>query len=117
MKIGKILLSVFLLLPHITQGQIFEIKKDGKWGFIDRDGKIVVPPQYDYIYDDYTYSQQREGYFVFNSAGKMGVYQNGYGERVPATYDKIKVFSNREQAGYFEITQDGKVGIMDTLGR
>ncbi len=29
---------------------LFRIKENGKWGFIDATGKIVIPPQYDDCY-------------------------------------------------------------------
>ncbi|MEZ4849160.1 MAG: WG repeat-containing protein [Bacteroidia bacterium] len=117
MKSLFITLIPFLFLSDFATAQIFEIKKGDKWGFINREGDIVVPPKYDYIYDDYTYSRQKEGYFVFQDKGKMGVFQSGFGERVPAAYEKIKVFSNLKGAGYFEITENELVGVMDTLGQ
>ena len=42
-------------------------KKDGKYGFIDKDGKVVV----DYIYDDAT-DQNDLGYASVNKDGKWG---------------------------------------------
>lgn len=30
---------------------IYITKKDGKWGFIDNTGKIIIPPQYDDAYN------------------------------------------------------------------
>ncbi|MCB0840502.1 MAG: WG repeat-containing protein, partial [Bacteroidetes bacterium] len=117
MKSLFITLIPFLFLSDFATAQIFEIKKGDKWGFINREGDIVVPPKYDYIYDDYTYSRQKEGYFVFQDKGKMGVFQSGFGERVSAAYEKIKVFSNLKGAGYFEITENELVGVMDTLGQ
>ena len=114
----SIILLLFhgLLFAHLP-GQVFEIKEGDKWGFINAKGEIIVPPQYEYIYDDYTYSQQKEGYFVFKQNGKMGVYLSGIGELVPAIYDKVKVFSNKDHTGYMEVTHEDRVGVLDTLGK
>ena len=46
---------------------IFLDKKDGKYGFVDKDGKIIV----DYIYDDAT-EQNTYGYASVNKDGKWG---------------------------------------------
>ena len=42
-------------------------KKDGKFGFVDKDGNVVV----DYIYDDAT-EQNRFGYSSVKKDGKWG---------------------------------------------
>ena len=47
---------------------LFVSKKDGKYGFIDKDGKVVV----DYIYDDAT-MQNTYGYAGIKKDGKWGV--------------------------------------------
>ena len=46
---------------------LFVSKKDGKYGFVDKDGKVVV----DYIYDDAT-SQNAYGYAGIKKDGKWG---------------------------------------------
>ena len=50
---------------------MFLSKKDGKYGFIDKDGKIVV----DYIYDDAT-EQNAFGYSAIKKDGKWGAIDN-----------------------------------------
>ena len=46
---------------------LFVSKKDGKYGFVDKDGNVVV----DYIYDDAT-SQNNFGYVAVKKDGKWG---------------------------------------------
>ena len=46
---------------------LFVSKKDGKYGFVDKDGNVVV----DYIYDDAT-SQNNFGYAAVKKDGKWG---------------------------------------------
>ena len=50
-----------------TSNTLFVSKKDGKYGFVDKDGKVVV----DYIYDDVT-SQNAFGYAGIKKDGKWG---------------------------------------------
>ncbi|MEC9220541.1 MAG: WG repeat-containing protein [SAR324 cluster bacterium] len=30
---------------------LWMVEKDGKWGYIDKSGKVVVEPQYDWVSD------------------------------------------------------------------
>ncbi len=55
-----------------TSNTLFASKKDGKYGFVDKNGKTVV----DYIYDDVT-SQ--------NSYGYAGIKKDGNGEQLIKT--------------------------------
>ena len=50
-----------------TSNTLFASKKDGKYGFVDKNGKTVV----DYIYDDVT-SQNSYGYAGIKKDGKWG---------------------------------------------
>ena len=50
-----------------TSNTLFVSKKDGKYGFVDKDGNVVV----DYIYDDVT-SQNAYGYAGIKKDGKWG---------------------------------------------
>ena len=54
-----------------TSNTLFLSKKDGKYGFVDKDGKVVV----DYIYDDAT-NQNTYGYAGVKKDGKWGVVDN-----------------------------------------
>src|SRR2546421_12905534 len=53
-KISLLLLvSMMLVYAIICQGQsagektLFPVERDGKWGFVDRTGKLVIPLQFD----------------------------------------------------------------------
>lgn len=65
-----------------TSHTLFLSKKDGKYGFIDKEGKVVV----DYIYDDAT-SQNIYGYAGVKKDGKWGVVDNKGNLMQEPTYD------------------------------
>ncbi len=65
-----------------TSNTLFKSKKDGKYGFVDKDGKVIV----DYQYDDVT-EQNNYGYAGIKKDGKWGSINNkGEVVQVP-TYD------------------------------
>ncbi len=65
-----------------TNHTLFKSKKDGKYGFVDKDGKVVV----DYQFDDAT-KQNTYGYAAIKKDGKWGAI-NSNGEIVQEpTYD------------------------------
>lgn len=51
----------------LSQNKIFSDVKDGKWGFVDSNGKVIV----DYIYDDVT-EQNSYGFAGIKKDGKWG---------------------------------------------
>lgn len=54
-----------------TSNTLFKSKKDGKYGFVDKDGKVIV----DYQYDDVT-EQNSYGYAGIKKDGKWGSINN-----------------------------------------
>ena len=65
-----------------TSNTLFLSKKDGKYGFVDKEGNVVV----DYIYDDAT-NQNAFGYAGIKKDGKWGsIDRNGNVVQEP-TYD------------------------------
>lgn len=65
-----------------TSNTLYKSKKDGKYGFIDKTGKVIV----DYEYDDAT-NQNAYGYAGIKIAGKWGVIDNKGNVICQPTYD------------------------------
>ena len=65
-----------------TSNTLYLSKKDGKYGFVDKDGKVVV----DYIYDDAT-NQNVYGYVGVKKDGKWGSLDNKGNIVQEPTYD------------------------------
>lgn len=62
------------------------IKKGEKYGIVDYTGEILVPIEYDNITPDV-----RNGYYVVEDKGKLGLYEPGKGLVVPCMYDTYDV--------------------------
>jgi len=65
-----------VVLTSVSYGQqkktdestpLFIIEQNGKWGFIDKTGKIVIEPKFDNIARDFS-----EGLALFNLGSKYG---------------------------------------------
>ena len=83
------------------------VEKDGKWGFIDRDDKLVVALKYDEVknYDG--------GYAAVSVNGKWGFVNLAGREITPIKYDNVSSFVN----GFAEVKSNGKSGIVNNVGR
>lgn len=64
------------------QNTLYLSKKDGKYGFIDKDGNVIV----DYIYDDAT-NQNDYGYSAIKKDGKWGSIDNKGNVVIEPTYN------------------------------
>ncbi len=77
----------------LTSNTLFLSKKDGRYGFVDKEGKVVV----DYIYDDATEQ---------NSSGYAGVKQDGLWGSIDA---KGNVIVNPE----YNLDNNSKIDFID----
>ena len=82
-------------------------ESDGKWGFIDKTGKIVVFPQYDAV------EGFREGLAVVEKDGKRGFIDKTGREVIPLRYEWAQSFEN----GLSAIEKSGKWGFVDKTGK
>lgn len=86
---------------------LYPIKKGGKWGVINQQGKIVIPPTYDAISNF-----KHHGYAVVQKGGKSGLI-NSQGESVfPAQYKDLRVISKH----LFGIESEGTWNVIDKRG-
>lgn len=81
-------------IPKVTEYDhvscLFEglawVQKDGKWGYINKTGKVVIPLQYDDAYSFY------EGLAVVKKDGKYGFINKTGKIIVPLQYDDVGAF-------------------------
>lgn len=64
------------------------VKRDGKYGFIDNTGQVVIPPKYDLVWDF------SEGLARVSQNGKAGFIDNTGKVVIPLKYDKADSFYN-----------------------
>jgi hypothetical protein len=82
--------------------------KDGRYGLVDSDGKVVVDPIYDVI------DQQYHGLRVVRLNGLWGV-MNDRGKLIVKC--KYNYLSDFEGDGYAQVRQDGKYGFINEKGK
>jgi Caspase domain/WG containing repeat len=99
---------------HIFKEGLALIKQNGKWGFIDKTGKIIIQSQFELLGGIF------ENPIIF-SEGLAKIKQNGrygYVDRTGKTviqYQFDKAFDFKEGLAFIE--QNGKWGLIDNTGR
>lgn len=83
-----------------------EVKQNGKWGFIDRKGNVVITPQFD------STDKFSGGLACVSLNGKHGLINKTGKFVIPAEYDMIEVTSE----DLVSFKKDGKYGYMDKTG-
>ncbi len=84
-----------------------QVAKDGKYGFVDKNGKDVVPPIYDDVQDF------NEGIAQVQKDGKYGFVDQTGKEVVPLIYDSVDSFND----GLARVEKDGKYNFIDKTGK
>lgn len=103
---------------------LFAARKDGKWGYLNENGDIIIPFEYDpswgwqagnvydgYVYFEYAYSAT-EGFVVLNKEGRWSI-KNTEGKLVipEGTFEQIcPVYE-----GKCWVKKDGKWGIIELV--
>ena len=126
-----LLLSTNLLSQRISY--LYPIKKDHKWGYIDKRGRIIIEPKYDAIGDrvlPYSGRTSISPYRLVEVDGKLGIIDKQCEEVLTPKYDYIsplnfnhfiikedtfsRVINNREETALQGTFQDIK--LLDTVG-
>jgi|GEM_PF-4274891 len=86
-----------VLIPYSKEflGDFFGVCKDGKWGFMDRNWNIVVPCEYDSVYN---FSNGGKAWVCRD--GKWGLINNNNEVLIPFKYDDIMSFWYRDAYGF-----------------
>lgn len=107
----NLLTSDFLKLLYDYIGDFSEglaaVKMNGKWSFIDKNGREVIPPKYDWV-EDFS-----EGFARVKLNGKWGFIDKNGREVIPSKYDWVRDFSE----GFARVQLNGKWGFVDERGR
>lgn len=84
------------------------VNRNGKYGFIDKQGNEIIPCKYD---NAYSFSK---GLAVINKDGKYGVIDKQDNEIIPCKY---KWSASAYSEGLLEVSKEGKYGYIDTKGK
>lgn len=87
---------------------ILRIKKNGKYGLIDLNGKELLPTEYDEI----TVLDGIENSIIIKKDGKVGLVNDNGSILVEAKYEEIKNLGDTYKNGYITISEDGKYGVV-----
>ncbi len=93
------------------QEGLARVRKDGKWGFIDKTGKLVVPC----VYDDAEDFQN--GMAAVKRDGKWGFVNTSGTEAVPCQYETTAGNLNEFSEGVATLKRDNKWYIVDESGK
>ena len=102
--------SKYQFIGNIIKGYSYaRVKLNGKYGFIDKNGREIIPCNYDWI-DDEQYLCDDNCRIVLN--GKYGFIDKNGKEVIPCNYDYACVFDE----GLAAIKLNGKWGFIDRDG-
>lgn len=102
----RIFLFVFAL-ALAAQPALFPIREGRQFGFIDRSGRVVIPPKFDKVEE---FHDNRAAVYI----GSAGGYIDPTGNLViPAIYTTVADF----EQGRALVSKDGKYRIIDTQGK
>jgi hypothetical protein len=93
--------------PTNETDPLFPVKDHGKWGYMDKTGKMVIPPQYDIA------SGHSEGLAGVAIGKKWGFIDKTGKMVITPQFDKIAPFSN----GLALVKIGGKWGYIDQTGK
>lgn len=103
---GKILPGEYLRINEFKEDLSSVKSKDNKYGFIDRNGKIVIPFEYE---DAGNFA---EGFAPVKKDGKWGYISRSGELKIPFDFDEASDFSEE----YAVVSQNGKAGFIDKNG-
>lgn len=87
----------------------FEIKQNNKYGIIDVNGNLLIPIEYDYLYQPYNSKNS----IVVGKQGKYGVVNWKNNIKLPFEYESIGVIGDN----FFQVKKNSKSGIVDKYNR
>ena len=99
--------SKYQFIGNIKEYSYTRVKLNGKYGFIDKNGKEVIPCNYDGA------SIFNEGLAAIKLNGKWGFIDRDGIEVIPHRYEEVYAFSE----GFVAIKLNGKWGFIDKSGR
>ena len=109
-KAGAVIIPPKYKQAHSFKSGLAAVRLDQKWGFIDRNDKIIIPFDYDYVGD---FSKDENLAWVEKN-GKVGFIDKANKLVIPYTFADAQTFSE----GLAPATMDGRHwGFIDKSGK
>ena len=90
------------------ESNILKVRKDGKYGLIDLNGKKLIPTEYDEI----TTLKGIENSIIIKKDGKIGLVNDNGSIIIEPKYKEIKNLGDTYKNGYITIDEQGKYGVV-----
>ena len=88
-KIATLLSLTLVISVCLHAQQYFPVKQNKKWGLINAEGDVVLPPEYDAIGEF-----KQFGYAIMQKNGGVGMLNKFGFEIIPPKYNDIKVLDS-----------------------
>ena len=106
---GNKIIKIYDKIEDFSKG-LAAVKFNGKWGYIDTTGKVVIPLKYDSARD---YSRGLKGLAPVKLNGKWGYIDTTGKEVIPLKYDSVMNF----YTDLSPVKLNGKWGYIDMTGK
>ena len=87
---------------------VLRVKKNGKYGLIDLNGKVLLPAEYDEI----TVLEGIENSLIIKKDGNVGLVNDTGSIIIDVNYKEIKGLGDTYKDGYITIDEQGKYGLI-----
>ena len=91
------LIGLLMSKNLFSQGSLFPVKIDNKWGFIDKNGKMIVSPEFDAV------GNYSESFIPVKIGGVWGFADENGKIKVNPQFTEVRNFSN----GYAAVKLNG----------
>lgn len=91
----------------LSQKHLFGVRENGKWGFADSTGKVLIPCTYEWV-EDFS-----EGAAECGLNGKAGFVNKAGKLIIPCIYEQVEPFNR----GLAIVQQNGKSGVINKIGQ
>lgn len=87
---------------------VLRVKKNGRYGLIDLNGKVLLPAEY----DDITVLEGIENSLIIKKDGNVGLVNDTGSIIIDVNYKEIKGLGDTYKDGYITIDEQGKYGLI-----
>ncbi|MFT6356119.1 MAG: hypothetical protein ACJAVF_000460 [Paraglaciecola sp.] len=108
MRYIALFVLLIMLVVEASAQQFFPVKVNKKWGLMNADGKIVLPPNYNAIGEF-----KQFGYAVMQREGGVGMLNSQGKEIVPPIYDDLKTLDST----LISVMKDGNWRVINLQGK